>query len=140
VVSRVPDHGIEINDCIKLSTCPDPIVDAQSRDLPCWVRISLDGAVRRAKRRDSGTKDRNAESVNPSDDLLKSLNEAVSDDLLCRDSSGLDADVVHTLEYHGVLDARLGEDVAVDAAKCIGSVAICEDAIATGGLVCDGDV
>lgn len=49
-------------------------------------------------------------------------------------------DVVHALEDHRVLDARVSEDVAVDAAESIGAQTIGENAVAACCEVAEGDV
>lgn len=140
MVRRVLHDARKIKRIVELTTVQDPVVDAEPRPLPLWIAIWLQRRVRAAERRDGGAEHGNPGGMYARDDLLESLDQAVADDLLGLRVRRLVADIVDAFEDHGVLDARLGEDVAVDATHRVRPEAVCEDAVAAGGLVEDADV
>ena len=56
--------------------------------------------------------------------LLVGLDQGSVDSVLSFSGGSGDANVVDTFENHGVLDARVGEHVTIDAAKGVGAEAI----------------
>lgn len=78
--------------------------------------------------------------VNESNHLLVRLNKVLVHRVLRGFRRRRSTDVVHALEYHRVLDARVSEHVAVDAAESIGAQTISKNAVATCCEVAEGDV
>lgn len=78
--------------------------------------------------------------MDPGDDLLVRGDEPVANEGLSCGRSGRCTDIVNTFEKHGVGNARVGEDVAIDATECIGPETVVQDAVSARGLVEDGDV
>ena len=140
MVCGIPDNSVKVNDSVESATVTNPSIDSQTSPFPFRIGVHLDGAVRCAKRRDSGSEDRNAKRVHTSNDLLVRLDYAIANDLLRRWSRRFDTDIVDPLKDHGVSDAGLREDIAVNAADCVRSVAICEDAVSSCGLVHDCNI
>lgn len=138
---RISKHLIKIHNRIKRPRLSDKLVHALARDFSLRVTVRLAREIgRRAKGGDGCSEDRNAVGVDQSDHLLISLREGVVDGGLCFLGGCAGANVVYAFKYHGVADAGVGEDVAVDAAECIGSETVCEDAVSACGKVTEGDV
>jgi len=140
VIRRVSDDSIEINDGVKLAAITDPSIDSQASLLPLWIRVRLDCAVWSTKGRNGGSEDWDSKCVHTSDDLLVRLDDAITDDLLRRWRWRLNTDIIDSLEDHGIADTGLCEDIPINSADCVWSVAIGKDAVSSCCLVHDCDI
>ena len=95
---------------VKLSTRPDPRIDALPRLLPVRVIICV-----ASERSDSRAEDRDAKRVHTRDDLLEGEDNLIADSCLGSDVRCSRTDVVHALEDHSELDAGLREDVTLNS-------------------------
>lgn len=137
---RISKKLVEINNGIEDAAGADKLVDT----LPCLfalgVRVRLAGEVGRgAEGCDGCAKDGDSVGVDEADHLLVCLNEGGVDLVLNVGGGRCTANVVYALEDHGVLDAWVGQDVAVDTTKGIWTEAICENTVSSCGEVADGD-
>ena len=132
---------VEVKHHVKRAGIADEVIDFLARLLAQWgcIRLQRDVVVRRGERCNGCCKQRNAEIVDPRGYLLICGDQAVVRVRLICGCVGCDADVVDAFEDHGVFDAGLGEDVAVDAGQDVGTEAVVEDSIPAGGLVDHGD-
>lgn len=140
MIFRVSKKRIEVHDSIESSASSNPLIDRLARDLSRGIVIGLDdsGAVqigRRTEWRYGSGEDGDAISVDSSDDLLVCLDELRSDGRLSRSGEGGSPYVVHSLEDHSVPDVGMCEDVALDAALSIRTVAVEKNTITTCCLV-----
>jgi hypothetical protein len=141
-VRGTPYDLVKINDRIEPPTCPYPLIHPLPRLLPLRIRIRLDARVRRrrAKGRYGRRENRQSNRVDPADDLLVRCDDPVAHGLLGRGVRRCRPNVVYAFEEHGEADARMREDVAVDARERVGTESIGENAIASCCLVGNGNV
>lgn len=137
----VPYNGIEIHHRIKPSRIADPIV----HPLPCpfalWVTVRLDTRLvcGCGKGGYCGGEDGDTERMDAQDNLVVGLDESVADSRLSGRGGSSATDIVDALEEHGVADAGLAEDVAVDSGQRGGAEAVGEDAVTASGLIQDAE-
>lgn len=137
---RISQELVEIDNGIKDAAGTDEFVDALPRLLALRVRVGLAGEVGRGTEGCDGcAKYRNAMGVDEADHLLVGLDEGGVDLVLGFGGGRGAANVVYALEDHGVLDAWVGEDVAVNTAKGIWTEAVCENTVSACSKVANGD-
>lgn len=138
---RVSEKFVKVDDGIKHAAGAYEFVDALSRFFSLGAGVGLSGKVcGRAKGRDGSAEDRDAVRMDERHHLLVGLYETFVDFILGFGCRLCDANVVDAFKDHGVLDAWVGENVTVDAAKGIGTETIGKDTVSAGGKVADGDV
>lgn len=138
----IPHSLVKVDNSIKDAAGSDKRVDTLSGSLSKGIRIRLDRSEsgRGRERRDGRSKERNAERVDASGDLLVRLDKLITNGLLSGDGGSSSADIVHTLKDHGIVDAGLCEYVTVDATKSVGTIAIGQYAVSNCCLVMHGDI
>lgn len=109
--------------------------------LPNRARVRLASEVARGREGgDSCTEHRDAVSMDKSDHLFVRLDEVLIDSVLRVCRCGCSADIVDALKDHGVLHARMGENITVDATESVRAQTVCENAVAACCEVAKGDV
>lgn len=137
----IPHRGIEIHHRIKHPAIPYPHIHPLPRPLALGARVWLRADIEpgRAERRDGRPENRQPRAVRAQRELGVRGDERVADGALRGRAVRRRADVVDALEDDGVPDARLGQDVAVEARQRVRPQAVGEHAVAAGGLVADGE-
>lgn len=137
---RISKKLVEIHNGIEDAAGADKLVDALPRLFALGVRVRLAGEIGRgAEGCDGCAKDGDAVGMDEADHLLVGLDEGGIDLVLDVGGGRCTANVVYAFEDHGVLDAWVGEDVAVNTAKSIRAEAVCENTVSACGKVADGD-
>ena len=134
-ICRVLRGFVEVDEAVELVGGFDPVVDGLAHGFACGVGVSgsLIG-------REGCAVDLDAVLVCALGHLGETLDEVVGGDYIVWSGAGCVSDVVDALEDDEVLDACLGEDVAVEACECVGAGDVVQDAVAADAFVQDGDV
>lgn len=138
----IPDDGVEIDDSVEDTAGLDEVIDIhpRRRTQTRWVGVRLDGVVGRAEGSDGSGEERDAERVYTGGDLLECLDELGFNISLALGSGWGHANVVDTLEDHGILHSGVGKNVTVDTTDRVGTEAVCQDTVAASRLVDHSDI
>ena len=127
---------VEVDDAVELVGGADPFVDGLSNLFACRGLV-----FRPDVGSEGGSVDLNAVSVGAGGELSQADDEVFGgDDVVGLVEVGGVADVVDALHDDQVLDAGLGEDVAVEAGEGGGAGGVMEDAVAANSFVEDAEV
>jgi len=135
----ISQNPIKVNHRIKIPLISNPLVDLLSCLLPLWIRVRLNARIS-TEWCYGCCKDRDLKSLDAGDYLLVGGYETVTDQSLGGRGGGSSTDIVDTFEYHGVFDARVGKDVAVNPAECIWPETVVKNTVSACSLVKYSDV
>jgi len=127
---------VEVDDAVELVGGADPFVDGLSNLFACGGLVFCPDVGG-----EGGADDLDAVSVSADRELSEADDEVFGgDDVVGLVEVGGVADVVDALHDDQVLDASLGEDVAVEASEGGGAGCVMEDAVAADAFVEDAEV
>lgn len=119
----ISDHCVKVQHRVKRARGADKVIELLPRLLPQRTRIRLKRRIPsgRRERRNRRSEQWDVEGMDPRRDLLVRRDESVVCDGQIGGGFVRGPDVVDTLEDHGVLDTRVGEDVSVNSRKYAGT-------------------
>ncbi len=133
-VLRIAGSGFEVHHSVVSAAGADPVVESLADGFPALARIA--GAL---VGREGAADHADAMGVRLFDDLAVGRDEVLSGEAFAGGSKAV-ADVIDAFENHQPLDARLAEDVAVEAGQGARACAVMQHAVAANALIRDAEV